>query len=331
MEPYYAVTQNAVGQELSAISHRELLFLKEVPCDIYSYHQRLFKIVFPKYSQLDKQTLQKLNEAGLHRFYVIQKDKDKIIQIVQNELVNVTRSLSIGDPFEKGRQKINLLSLNMYHLYQNPTDDDRLDLQFKCARNLCVFLYENHRLIRQLFQDYIEQKHYYIFAQPLLSSIFLLGLLRQNRLLGDKEVETLFLTSYFKDIGMSAIPVEKYDQEELSEDDKRLLLRHPRHSIEILMKRVPLRPSSFKIIEHHHVFSGLTHQVGRTDEDQMLFGFETMIVSVMDIISAMISERPYRPATNLFDALNLVKIIIADTFPSEFKLLVNYFRQFFST
>ncbi|MEI8347286.1 MAG: HD domain-containing phosphohydrolase [Pseudomonadota bacterium] len=331
MQPYYAIEQNSLGLKLTNITHKELLFLREVPCDIYSYHQQLFKIVFPKYTQLDKSILQKLAETGLTHFYVLQKEKEKIITNVQTELINVTRSLSIGDPVEKGRNKLNLLSINMAHLYSNPTDDNCLNLQFQCAKNLCAFLYENHRHIRRLFEEYTQQKHFYVYAQPMISSLLLLGLLRHTRLLTDKEIEMLFLTSYFKDIGMSAVPEEQYSVEDLSDDDKKLLLRHPRHSIEILAKRLPLRPSGFKIIEHHHAFSGLTQQVGVQEQDQMLFGFETMIISVMDIISAMTSERPYRSATNLFDSLNLVKVIIADQFPAEFKLMVNYFKTFYST
>jgi HD-GYP domain-containing protein (c-di-GMP phosphodiesterase class II) len=54
-----------------------------------------------------------------------------------------------------------------------------------------------------------------------------------------------------------------------------------------------------------------------------------MLVTVMDVISAMISGRPYRKASSLYESLDLIKLLIADQYPQEFKLIVTYFRSFF--
>ena len=65
--------------------------------------------------------------------------------------------------------------------------------------------------------------------------------------------------------------------------------------------------------------------------EDILTGFETMMVSITDVIAAMVSERPYRPSLPVYRSLEYVKLLIADQYPSEFRLLVSYFKQFYST
>jgi HD-GYP domain-containing protein (c-di-GMP phosphodiesterase class II) len=50
----------------------------------------------------------------------------------------------------------------------------------------------------------------------------------------------------------------------------------------------------------------------------------------MDIIAAIISERPYRKPGKLFDALELTKKMVGNQYPQEFKLIVFFFKTFFS-
>ena len=127
---------------------------------------------------------------------------------------------------------------------------------------------------------------------------------------------------------MSAIPTPKYDSIQLSDEDKILLLKHPAHSVTILAGRLNLRPTYLKIIENHHLFTLLQNRINPAED--ILSGFETMMVSITDVIAAMVSERPYRPSLPVFRSLEYVKLLIADQYPSEFRLLVSYFKQFYS-
>jgi HD-GYP domain-containing protein (c-di-GMP phosphodiesterase class II) len=334
MNAFTALEQNALSFKLKPISVRELFFLGDTPCDIYGVVNGLYKIILKEGSYLDNKVLKDLIEQGHAISYVLHEARLNIIAKQQDNLRQVTRSLSIGDALEKGKKQLALISINMRYLYEDPTNDDTLSLQFQSVKNLASFLFDRPELYSPLYYAYIKQKHHYIFAQPLLSSLFLLGCLKQSRLYSQKEIENLFITSFFKDIGMSAIPTQKYDEEELSDEDKILLAKHAELSVQILNGRVQISPTHLKIIENHHTFSLLSKNYKmdnlETDtSDKVISGFETMIISVMDIISAMIAERPYREATTLFDSLELVKILIADQYPQEFKLVVNYFKNFF--
>jgi hypothetical protein len=153
-------------------------------------------------------------------------------------------------------------------------------------------------------------------------------------------MEMLFLTSYLKDIGMSSIPTEKYDDDNLSNEDKNKLVNHAENSVDILDGRVPLSPAHLEIIKNHHAFSLLSKELnhdiqpdpmtisdGELDRP-VLVGSETVLICAMDIIAAMVTPRPWRDAEKLFTALDLVRVLISDDFMQEFKTIVSYFKGF---
>lgn len=332
MDVFNIIQRNHLSLKLMPISIRELLYISDTPCEIYGLVNGTFKRIIRKNAFINKLVLKDLIDKGHHELFVYVQERDLLIQHVQDSLLKVTRSLSVGDPLEKGKQQMSLLSINMSYLYENPTKDEILKLQHQCAKNLAYFLINRVDLHEPLYQHFLKQKHHFIFAQPLLSSLFTLGIFKYSQQYSDQEIENLFITSYFKDIGMSSIPTSKYDQEDLSEEEKVLLQRHAQNSIQILKGRIPLSPNHYSIIENHHSFSLLSNEI-KTEiigpKKGVIAGFETMVISVMDIVSAMISGRPYRKANNLFESLDLIKLLIADQYPQEFRLIVSYFRSFF--
>ncbi len=325
------IIQNALLLKLTPISLRELLYMQHLPCDIYGNNDGVIQTLMFQGNPITKDHLKNLIQKGYKNLFVLEEDYVRIIGHHQNNLRNLTRSFSVGDPLEKGTGQLSLLSINMAYLYEHPTNDDLLNSQYQSAKNLAYFLLKNINIHPKLYYEYIKQQHHYVFTQPLLSSLFLLGILKQSMLFNDKEIENLFVTSYFKDIGMSAIPVQKYNQEELSDEDKKLLSAHAKHSVEILSKRLNLPAPYLKIIEHHHLFSmiGDSSMQRHSTNSETLMGIETMLVSITDIIAAMISKRPYREACNLYQSLELVRTFMKDQYPHEFRLVVNYFKQFF--
>ncbi len=332
-KPMDIIHQNQLSLKLTEISIRELLFINDTPIEIFGFQDGKFKRILRKNAFINKNTLRDLLAKGHNKLFVYVEERGKLIEHVQSTLLSVTRSLSVGNPVEKGRKQMNLLAINMSYLYQHPTDDDILKLQHQCAKNLAYFLIANVHHHEEIYQGFIKQKHHFIYAQPIISSLFVLGIFKYSQLYSDQEIENYFITSLFKDIGMSAIPVDKYDQDELNDEEKELLRKHAEHSINLLKGRVPLSPNHLTIINNHHSFSLLTSElstsiIGPNDKD-IVAGFETMIISIMDIVSAMISGRPYRKASNLFESLDLIKLLIADQYPQEFRQIVSYFKNFF--
>lgn len=349
-QAFASLIQNSMGFKLRPISIRELIYLEECPCDIYGVKKGLFTRLISAQSNLSKEILRELIKSGHAQLFVYHNDRQLIINKIQEGLLKVTRSLSIGDPFEKSKKQMNLLTINMEYLYLDTVNDDLLSLQAQSAKNLFLFLIENLEIHEKLFYEYINQKHHYIFAQPMICSFLLCGILKSGKLFPLKEMESLFMTSYFKDIGMSAIPTEHYDKKVLSDSDKLILSKHSENSVAILEGRLNLSPTSLNIIKHHHEFSILNKEIHHLSEDQtksekldlgiqyeesssefnkpFMIGTETVMVCTLDIIAAMITTRPWRKAEKIFDALDLVRILISDDFPQEFKSIVSYFKNF---
>lgn len=330
---YKLIMQAQLTLDLTPISIRELLFINTVPCNIYGTENDLFEIILKKNSYLNNQIIKDLILKEKVNLFVKTEDRKEMIESLQASLTQLTRSLSIGDSFEKTKRQMNLMTINLGYLYQNPTDDETLQMQHLCSKSLAYFLMKNLDLLEPLYSDFIKQKHHYIYMQPLISSLFVLGVLKMGGMYNDQEIENMFITSYFKDIGMSAIPPEKYDLDELDENDKELLMKHSEFSANILSGRLPLLPSHFNIIKNHHAFSMLGSELNRIapalKSEGQIIGFETIIISVMDIIAAMITPRPYRESTKIFQSLDLIRVLISIQYPTEFRLIVSFFKNFF--
>jgi hypothetical protein len=332
-EHYSAITKTGLSLRLYPLSIRELMYIPKVPCDIYSYNNQSFRIIINKHTPIDNSFIRDLARQGDTDFYIYKEDHLLIKQEIQKNLTLVTRSLSVGNAVENAKQQMNLLTINMSYLYDKPTDDETLALQYQCSKNLAYFLIKHINYHEVLYKEFLKQKHHFIYAQPLIASLFTLGLLKYSKKYNDQEIEALFISSYFKDIGMSSIPESKYNDENLSLEDKALINSHAEHSVQILKGRINLTPNHYLIIENHHSFSLLKSNYDimpkRKDDLSTVFGFETVIVSIMDIIAAAIHGRPFRDPIKVFDALSLIKNLIVDKYPQEFKLIVGYFKKFF--
>jgi len=272
---------------------------------------------------------------GLHKeVYVFSEDLVEIKNNLESALVKITRSLSVGDPLENGTKDLKLLSLNLSGLYQNPHSDDLLMLQFQSSQNLSKFLMENRKHQPYFFQNLTRENFHFTLTQPMLSSVLLLAFLQAIHLFHDKEIENLFLTSYLKDIGISMIPDMKYDLKDLTPRDRELFANHADFSFALLEGRVPLSKNYLNIIKHHHFLNdrikGLIGKEKKVDVDsEMIMGIESTLVAVFDILVAMTSDRPYRKEQSLYQSLDVIKKMMADEYPQEFKALVVFLKQFF--
>ncbi len=325
--------QSHLALSLVPLTIRELFNLPSSPCDIYAYENESFKQIIRKGMYLDSKVLIGIIQAGHIKVFTHENERRTLTELQQQSLRTITRSFSMGNPHENCKKQLSLLTLNLRYLFEDPTNDETLNLQYQSLKILFKYLFDNPKKHEVIYQEFIKQGHHYIFTQPFVSALFLLGVLKHSHAYSEKDIENMFITSYFKDIGMSAIPVEKYDQEDLTENDKKILSNHADLSVQILQGRLQISPAHFKIIEAHHSFSTLRTEMERPNQktnDLTISGFETMMVNITDIIAAMISPRPYREPTTLFQALDLVKILMSNQYPYEFKLIVNYFKNFFS-
>jgi HD-GYP domain-containing protein (c-di-GMP phosphodiesterase class II) len=300
----------------------------------YVWEDGLFHPIFAATEVPSKEKIKQLISDQVKEVYLFEKDIKTVQDILEQSLIKVTRSLSVGDPKENGGRALKLMALNLNSVYQNPHSDELLMKQFQSSQNMAKFLMENKKLQANFFKDIAKENFHFTINQPMLSSILLIGFLQSIHLFHEREIETLFLTSLMKDIGIGLIPEDKYDIKGLTIDDQKLFAHHAHFSFEILEGRVPLTKNQLSIIKHHHFLNDrlkkiLAKEKPRSGEDGMVFGIESTMVAVADIVVAMTSDRPYRQGLSVYQSLELIRKMIGDEYPQEFRALVVYLKNFF--
>ena len=332
--------QSTSSGQLIPVGMREVIFMCVAPCDLWIYLNGDFEVFLTKDQEVKRSILRGLIEKGIYQLFIEPWFMDLFRKSQQQNLRESSRGLSVGDPFKNVQNQMALLSLNMEYLYKNSFDEESLSFQYQSARNLVNFLSSHKKNTSQFYHGFAQQEYHYIIAHPLLSSLLLVSFLQSLYLFSEREEELLFLTNYFKDIGMSLIPVETFEKKSLSFSERALISEHTQHSINILRGHVPLNENYLNIIANHHNHSLIqaeadhpSHKAGRGPNilgDGLAEGIETVFVVMMDMMTAMINPRPYRSRMDLFTALNTIKILFADDYRREFYHLVHFLQQFFS-
>ncbi len=311
----------------------ELFLVGRLRAPVYVWNDGMFTVAMPAGQAPGRDDVMELVRQGVKEVFLEEEDLLRVQTNLDQALVRVTRSLSVGDPRQNGSRALKLMALNLGGLYRDPHDDGLLTKQFQSTQNMGKFLLENRKLQPVFFQDLGKEHFHFTVMQPMLSSILLLGFLQTTHLFHEREIETLFLTSYLKDIGIGLIPEDKYEIKGLTHDEQHMFARHADFSHDILDGRVPLTKHQLDIIRHHHFLNDrlkkILHPGQEDDGDPMAYGLESTLVAVADILIAMTSARPYRPPMTLFQSLELVRKMVADEYPQEFRALVGYLRQFF--
>jgi response regulator RpfG family c-di-GMP phosphodiesterase len=119
--------------------------------------------------------------------------------------------------------------------------------------------------------------------------------------LGESRVKGLYLAGVIHDLGKISVPAEILSKpSRLSEPEFALIKAHPQTGDDILQRvRFPW-PIAEMVLQHHERMDGSGYPRGLRDDAIML---ESRILVVADVVEAMASHRPYRPALGLDAAL----------------------------
>ena len=128
-------------------------------------------------------------------------------------------------------------------------------------------------------------------------------------LAGDPEIEFGFL---LHDVGKVAIPdAILFKPEPLSDDERRLMERHPTIGWEILREIDFLGAAKDVVRSHHERWDGLGYPDGLSGE---AIPYAARVFAVADTLDALTTNRPYRSAMSFTEA----RAIISDGAGSQF-------------
>lgn len=123
--------------------------------------------------------------------------------------------------------------------------------------------------------------------------------------LSDSQLGDLALLCILHDIGKISIPLEILNKPgKLNDAEWRMMKTHTEKGYQIASTSRELEHIAEMILHHHEAWNGKGYPDGLTKESIPLL---SRIISVVDAYDAMVSDRVYRPAMPVEDALNELK------------------------
>jgi len=120
-----------------------------------------------------------------------------------------------------------------------------------------------------------------------------------------EKLDFLYIASLLHDIGKISIPIEILNKpSKLSEIEYDLVKMHPQIAYDYLKDiKLPL-PIAEIVLQHHEREDGSGYPRGLKKDEIMI---EAKIISVSEVIHAMSSFKPYRPAYSIEETLDYIK------------------------
>jgi putative nucleotidyltransferase with HDIG domain len=123
--------------------------------------------------------------------------------------------------------------------------------------------------------------------------------------LSPKKVENLRIAAILHDIGKIGVDesiLNKPGRLTVEEFDK--IKQHPEIGVKIIKDIEFLKDVSSIILSHHERYDGTGYPEGKKHEDIII---EAQILSIADVFDALTSERPYRNAMTVKEALDIIE------------------------
>lgn len=118
--------------------------------------------------------------------------------------------------------------------------------------------------------------------------------------LSEDQIDGIRTAGVLHDLGKVSVPVELLTKpSRLTEIEFSMIQTHPQVAFDILKEIEFPWPIAQIVYQHHERMDGSGYPLGTSGGDIL---FEARIIAVADIVEAMVSHRPYRPALGIEEA-----------------------------
>ena len=123
--------------------------------------------------------------------------------------------------------------------------------------------------------------------------------------LPEEQAFGIYMTGLVHDVGKIQIPAEILSKPtRLTDAEWRMIMSHPQTGCDILQTIEFPWPVAQIVVQHHERIDGSGYPRGLTREHILL---EARVLAVADVVEAMVSHRPYRPAHTVEEALQEIE------------------------
>lgn len=123
--------------------------------------------------------------------------------------------------------------------------------------------------------------------------------------LSNEKIEAIRMASAIHDIGKISVPSEILCKPAILTDLEFSLIKgHPQYGYEIIKDVESPWPLADIVHQHHERLDGSGYPLGLKEKDILI---ESRVLAVADVVEAMMSYRPYRPALGLKIALEEIE------------------------
>lgn len=123
--------------------------------------------------------------------------------------------------------------------------------------------------------------------------------------LNEDTVEATYLAGVIHDLGKISIPAEILSKPgRLTQNELNLIKDHPQTGYEILKDIEFHAPIALMVLQHHERYDGSGYPNGLSNSQTLP---ESRILAVADVVEAIASHRPYRPALGIEIALHEIQ------------------------
>jgi len=194
------------------------------------------------------------------------------------------RTLSpIKEPLDEGPKKITVISKDI-------TDLKETEEKLRTLMNSTI----------NVISTTVEKRDPYTSGHQIRVARLARAIAAEMRLDRDR-IETIHIAALIHDLGKIAVPVEILNKPTtLSETEFNLIKSHSREGYEIIKSVDFPGPVARVVLEHHEKLDGSGYPQGLKGEEMLL---ESRVLAVADVVEAMASHRPYRPALGIDAAL----------------------------
>ena len=269
-------------------------------------------LVFYTAAYLDKRDEELALKLGADKFIRKPIDPEELLRVVQNLTEERQEREAVAKPAAVKEEKQDVMKLYNERVVKKLEEKTlRLEEEVVERRKVEDELRRSHSRISQVYHEVVytlasavEKRDPYTAGHQTRVAKIAEAIARE---LGrpEDEIRGLVLASAIHDIGKINIPGEiLMKPTKLSDAELTLIRTHPLTGYEIIAKVEFPWPVATMVLQHHERLDGSGYPYEVMGEDIIL---ESRIIAVADVVEAMSSHRPYRPAVGIQKALEEIE------------------------